>query len=284
MELHWIKKFVKLVKFEHTLFALPFAYIGLLLAPGEGKILIFVWVTIAMVSARTAGMALNRIIDLKYDKLNPRTQDRILSRGDMHGMTVVAIIIVSILVFECSSYMLNRLCFVLSPVALALLFIYSYLKRFTWVGHIVLGAILACAPVGGWLAVTGSFSFSILVLGFAVILWVAGFDILYACGDYDFDREHDLRSIPIRFGIEESLLISSACHFMMTFLLFLIGFTLDLGIFYFLGVTICSLLLIYEHMLLKKDRVKNMSTAFFTVNAWISVILLVFTIADKIAY
>src|SRR3989338_5802362 len=228
-----LKIFFNLVKFEHTIFALPFAYLGMILAHKRFPTLsVFFWVTVAMVGARTAGMTLNRIVDLGIDTKNPRPQDRPMVTGAFSKSLAWAIVGVSIALFFLSTWRLNPLCFKLSFLAIFLLSSYHYVKRFSFLCHFALGLVLALAPVGGWLAVTGKFSWVPVPLAFAVLFWVAGFDIIYSLQDMDFDRTYGLHSIPARFGLNRALKISSVCH--ITTVFFLMGFALTahLGIVY----------------------------------------------------
>ncbi|HCT64190.1 MAG TPA: 4-hydroxybenzoate octaprenyltransferase [Lachnospiraceae bacterium] len=275
-----IRNFFELVKFEHTLFALPFAYMGGVLADG-GSVFKWILVTLAMIGARTAGMSLNRLIDRKIDEKNPRTKNRILPSGKMKNSTVWLIVILSLVLFLWSAYLLNPLCFILSPTALILLFLYSYLKRFTYLCHIVLGIILGAAPVGGWIAMTGRLDIAPILLGVAVIFWTAGFDIIYACQDYQFDIKEKLFSIPTKFGVSKALIISEMFHVITILLIFYVGFILGLNLIYFMGVIIVAGLIAYEHYLVRPEKLNSIQRAFFVINSWVSVILLIFTLVSK---
>lgn len=276
-----LKNFFELVKFEHTLFALPFAYMGAVLS-GGGSVLKWILVTLAMVGARTAGMSLNRLIDRKIDEKNPRTQNRTLPSGKMEISTVWVIVIASIALFLWSAYSLNPLCLILSPIALILLFLYSYLKRFTYLCHVVLGMILGSAPIGGWIAMTGKLDIVPVLLGIAVMLWTAGFDIIYACQDYQFDMKEKLYSIPVKFGLSRALLISGIFHIITAVLIFYVGFALGLNLIYFVGAVIVSGLLAYEHYLVRPQKLDSIEKAFFVINSWVSTILFVFTLISKV--
>jgi 4-hydroxybenzoate polyprenyltransferase len=276
-----IKKFIDLVRFEQTIFALPFAYLGLIAAAGKmPSFYTWLWVTLAMFGARTAGMSLNRIIDIEIDRKNPRTRERLLPSGKITGTSVWLITFISLALLIFSSWMLNPLCFKLSPIAVILLWFYSYCKRFTWATHLVLGLVESAAPIGGWFAVTGAWSITPFFLGAAIIFWMAGLDIIYACQDYEFDRKERIFSIPASFGLQNALFISSFSHILTVFFFLLFGITAKLGIIYYIGLTVISLLFIYEHSLVNPKELKHVNRAFFTVNSWISIVILVFTIGD----
>lgn len=263
-----------MVKIEHTIFALPFALLGAFLAargiPGAAQI---GWILVAMVGARSAAMAFNRLVDLPYDARNPRTSNRALPRKLLTRGFVVAFILASsaLLVFAASR--LNRLSLEMSPVALGIIFLYSYTKRFTWLTHIFLGVALACAPIGAWIALRGSISLSPIILGLAVALWVAGFDVIYSCQDVEFDKGVDLYSIPKRFGVRAALWISGALHLVMLGILGFLFRLEGLGIISMIGLVIVGLLLAYEHSLVRPNDLSRVNTAFFTINGWISILL-----------
>lgn len=274
------RDFLEMIKFEHTLFALPFAYTGALLA-GQGKITLlqFLWITLAMVAARTAGMSLNRLIDKKLDALNPRTSRRALPAGLIQSRTVWLIVAASIALLALACANLNPLCLELCPLAVFLLFTYSYLKRFTWLCHVGLGLVLASAPIGGWLAVAGHFALTPLALGAAMVFWLAGFDTLYACLDYDFDVQFGVHSIPRRFGIDRALWISVFFH-VLTFIFFaLTGYLAQLSWAYGIGLALIAGLLLYEHAIVTPRDLSRVNQAFFQANAVISFLILAFTAA-----
>ena len=276
-----IKIFLELIKFEHTVFALPFAYLGTLLASrGWPPLGTLFWVTCAMASARTAGMTLNRIIDLKIDEKNPRTQNRALVTGEfpIWGAWLAASAALALFFFSARS--LNPLCFKLSPLALFLLVTYHYVKRFSFLSHFALGLVLGAAPIGGWLAVTGVFSWVPVFLSLAVIFWVAGFDIIYSLQDFDFDRTYGLQSVPVRFGQKRAVEISGYCHLATIAFLALFGILAKLGVVYWAGVVTTAILLKVEHSLVKDSDLSRVHTAFFTVNSWVGVLLLVFTFLE----
>ena len=278
-----VKKFIELVKFEHTVFALPFAYMGMILArkswPGWG---VFLWVTMAMVGARTAGMTLNRIIDVRIDGRNPRTRKRSLVTGELKMAAAWLIAAAALAVFFVSAYQLNPLCFKLSPLALIFLVSYHYVKRFSFLCHWTRGVVLAIAPLGGWLAVTGVFSWKPVLLSMAVLFWVAGFDILYSLQDLDSDREQGLHSVPAKYGAKTAMRISEYCHWATCAFLVLFGLAVPLGRVYGAGVVIVAGLLRFEHSLLGDGDLSRINTVFFTINGWIGVLLLVFTFLDLI--
>lgn len=269
------RRFVELVRLEQTLFALPFAYAGMLLA-GHGwpSIRVIVWVTLAMVGARTAGMCANRLIDADIDARNPRTWNRALPSGQMAASTVFRALLLSLALLVLSAAQLNPLCMRLCPLAVALLLAYSYLKRLTWACHLGLGLVQACAPIGGWLAVAGCFSGPPLGLGAAIFLWVAGFDILYACQDIEVDRQQGLHSLPALLGAEWAFWISRLFHLGTVLAMAMVGITLGLGAGYFAGLGLIGALLVYEHSLLHPRDLSNMQKAFFQMNALVSMTFL----------
>lgn len=276
-----IQVFLEMIKFEHTLFALPFAYTGAFLASkGHLPGIKFFLITVAMVSARTAGMSLNRVIDKDIDSLNPRTATRALPREQLQPKTVWWMILASCTVFLLSCAGLNKLCFFLSPLSILLLFGYSYLKRFTWLCHLGLGLLLACAPIGGWIAVTGHIASIPILLGTAMIFWLAGFDILYACLDVDFDRQFGIHSIPSKFGVAKALWISAFSHILTFVFLAATGITANLGWPYDLGLIAIGLLLVYEHMLVTPHDLSRLNQAFFQSNAIISLVIFITTLVS----
>ena len=276
-----IKTFIELIKFEHTVFALPFAYLGLWMARKSWPSWrVFLGVTLAMVSARTAGMLLNRLADRAIDAKNPRTKGRALVTGDFSVPAAWIAAAVSIVIFFMAASWLNPLCLQLSPVALILLSGYHYVKRFSFLCHFALGAVLGIAPMGGWVAATGEFSWVPLPLAFAVMAWVAGFDILYSLQDMDFDRSIGLHSVPVRFGLSPSLKISFYCHVAAVVFLALFGLVAHLGILYAFGVLVTAALLQFEHHLVGDGDLSRLNTAFFTINGWIGILLFVFAFMD----
>lgn len=267
---------LEMIKIEHTLFALPFAFLGAVLAarglPSPWQIL---WIVVAMVGARSAAMAFNRIADRSFDARNPRTASRALPAGLLSVGFVWAFTIAAAALFVVAAAMLNRLTLILAPVALACVLLYSFTKRWTQFSHLVLGACLSIAPTGAWIAVRGEIGSPVpLLLSLVVLLWTAGFDVLYACQDYDFDRSEGLRSMPARVGIARALWIARALHaaaFLALVWLFLIT---GLGPVALIGVVATAALLVYQHRLVRTDDLSRLNAAFFTTNAFVSVILL----------
>jgi 4-hydroxybenzoate polyprenyltransferase len=279
--LNRIKIILEMIKFEHTVFALPFAFTGALLAAnGLPPWRTILWITVAMVGARSAAMGFNRWADRSFDAENPRTKVRALPLGLVTPAQVVVFTVISSLVLIFSAYMLNPLSFYLSPVALAVVFFYSYTKRFTFLSHAFLGLAICLAPIGAWIAVTGTLQAAALVLGAAVLFWLLGFDVLYALQDMDFDRKAGLHSIPQRFGIRRSLWISRASHAVAMAALFWLFSLLPLGAFYLAGIVIALCLIVYEHTLVKEQDLSKLNIAFFNMNGYISVTIFLFTFLD----
>ncbi len=284
MNIEKIRDYAELVKFEHTIFALPFALASvLLLADKFPSLWDLFWILIALVSARTLGMAFNRLIDEPYDRLNPRTQGWGLVSGRVSRVEVKRIILISSVIFLISSLALNLLAFLLSPIVILLLWLYPYSKRFTNFPHLVLGAVYLLIPVAVDVALNSHVSFISILLGIAMASWVAGFDILYALQDYEFDREVGLKSVPVRFGIEIALRISKLMHAITFVSLLLLGSIHgDLGFVYFSGLVVLSLFLIYEHSLIKPSDTSKVNKAFFTVNGYVSVAFFITVLLDKL--
>jgi len=268
---------LEMIKIEHTLFALPFAFLGAVLAAdGLPTLKQFLWITLAMVGARSTAMAFNRIADREYDALNARTATRALPAGLLSVGFVWAFTIVSAVLFFVAAAMLNRLTLILAPVALASVLLYSFTKRWTLLSHMMLGWCLSIAPTGAWIAVRGSLDSHVpLLLSLVVMLWTAGFDVLYACQDYDFDVQTDLHSIPRRFGIPRALLIARLLHVGAFAALFALYWVTGLGVFALVGVVATGILLLYQHRLVRADDLSRLNAAFFTTNAFVSVILFV---------
>jgi len=276
-----IKIILEMIKFEHTVFALPFAFTGALLALGElPSLRQSFWIVAAMVGARSAAMGFNRLVDRDIDARNPRTKTRALPLGLVSPPQVIVFIIVSSVLLLVAAYMLNPLSFMLAPLALAIVFFYSYTKRFTFLSHAVLGLAIAGAPMGAWIAVTGRLEFPALVLGLAVLSWLVGFDILYALQDREFDQGAGLHSVPQRFGVRTSLLISRLAHLVTMSCLFWLYTLLPVGMTYLLGVLIALGLIVYEHSLVREDDLSKLNMAFFNMNGYISVTIFVFTLFD----
>ncbi|MCD5406497.1 MAG: putative 4-hydroxybenzoate polyprenyltransferase [Desulfotomaculum sp.] len=279
MLINKFRVFLEMIKFEHTIFALPFAYTGALLVeqsiPTASNLL---WITLAMVSARTAAMSLNRLIDRHIDAKNPRTANRALPKGLLSAMEVWVYVAVSVAILLLATSQLSTLALQLFPVAVAMLVIYPYTKRFTWGCHLFLGATLALAPLGAWIAIAGALAWEPVLLGLAVMFWVAGFDIIYACDDYNFDRQHGIHAIPARFGIKIALIIAVLFHISALVFLLTTGMLLELGTFYFIGVAIAAAILGYEHWLIKPNDLSRSGAAFFTWNGVLSVVMFIFTL------
>jgi 4-hydroxybenzoate polyprenyltransferase len=282
--LHNLRITLEMIKWEHSIFALPFALCGAMLAAGgfppAHQLL---WIIVAMVAARSAAMAFNRWADAAIDAANPRTSTRALPAGHLSPAFVATFVVVSSLIFILAASQLNRLTLLLSPVALAILLLYSYTKRVTRWSHLVLGFALGIAPSAAWIAVRGSLDPRILLLTAAVTFWVGGFDVLYACQDYDFDCHAGLHSLPRYFGIPTSLWIARVFHFTMIVLLVGLLVSFGLGKWAVVGVIAVILLLVYEHSLVRSDDLSKLNAAFFTMNGVISVLFFVFVAADLLA-
>jgi len=279
--LHNLRVTLEMIKWEHSIFALPFALCGAMLAAsGMPTAHQFLWIVVAMVSARSAAMAFNRLADATIDAANPRTSSRALPAGHLSGAFVAMFVLVSSAVFILAAARLNRLALWLSPVALAVLLLYSYTKRFTRWSHFVLGFALGMAPAAAWIAIRGSLDPRILLLTAAVTFWVAGFDVLYACQDFDFDRASGLHSIPRYLGIGPSLWVARAFHLVMLLLLIALVPAFGLGKFALAGIAAVMALLLYEHALVKADDLSKLNAAFFTMNGIISMVFFLFVAAD----
>jgi 4-hydroxybenzoate polyprenyltransferase len=267
---------LEMIKFEHSVFALPFALTGAVLAArGLPSLRQLLWIVVAMVGARSAAMAFNRLADVRWDAANPRTSNRALPAGALSKGFVIGFTIVSAAVLGVAAFMLNPLCFALSPVALAVVCLYSYTKRFTSWAHLVLGFSLGIAPAAAWIAVRGTLDPAILLLTVAVMLWTAGFDVIYACQDVEFDRRAGLHSIPRYFGVSRALSISTAMHALMMIPLLALALLMNLGWIALAGLGMVAGLLIYEHSLVKPSDLSRVNPAFFNVNAYISVLFFV---------
>ncbi|HMF54952.1 MAG TPA: UbiA-like polyprenyltransferase [Pyrinomonadaceae bacterium] len=271
-----IRTTLEMIKFEHTLFALPFALLGAVLAArGVPSLQQIFWITLAMFGARSCAMAFNRIADRQIDARNPRTKNRAIPAGVLSVGFVWAFTVISAALFFTASAMLNRLALALSPVALASILLYSYTKRWTLLSHLVLGWCLSIAPTGAWIAVRGAIDSPIpLLLSLVVMLWTAGFDVLYACQDFEFDRQEGLHSIPRAYGIARALWISRLFHAQAFSTLVALYLVTHLGPIALVGVVATGALLIYQHTLVRADDLRRLNAAFFTTNAFVSVILL----------
>ena len=272
---------LSMIKFQHTLFALPFAFTGAILAAGgTPSARQMGWILGAMVGGRSAAMIFNRITDLDFDRRNPRTAGRPLVTGELGLRFAWMALVVSVALFFLSAFMLNRLAFLLAGPALLLVLSYSYAKRISWLTHVHLGASLGLAPLGAWIAVRGTVDPAPLVLAAAVALWVAGFDVIYACQDVAFDAREGLHSAPRRFGLARALVLSSVMHALTVLLLFVLPLLLPLGRPYLVGVAGTAALLLYEHTLVKPHDLSRVNQAFFTVNGCVSFLILAATAAD----
>ena len=279
-----VRTYASFVRFGHSVFALPFALAGAMLAVQQqdsaaqwlerGGVARLLWILVAMVAARSAAMGFNRLADARIDALNPRTAARELPRGAMTAREAVVFVAVACVIFMVAAWRLGTLCFVLSPVAIAIVFWYSLAKRYTTWTQLFLGLAMAVAPVGGWLAAGGGAGWAPWLLGIAIGTWVGGFDVLYACQDLDFDREHGLRSIPVRFGVGTSLAISRAMHALAVLFLVSLAFAAPLGPLYLAGVAIVAALLVYEQSLVHADDLSQVKRA-FDLNGYVGILYLV---------
>lgn len=284
-----VRIFLEMIKFEHTIFALPFAFMGAILGavavdarlPEWSEI---GWILLAMIGARSAAMGLNRVIDKAIDARNPRTANRAIPAGLLKAGEVLAFIAISFALLFWAAAQLNPLSVKLLPVAVFMLVLYSYTKRFTWTCHIILGLTLGLAPLGGWVAVTGEVTWTSLVLFATVALWTAGFDIIYACQDVDFDRKERLFSIPARFGVARALTVARAMHALTAAGFALLLILTDLGWLYLAGAIIAAGLLLYEHRLVKPNDLSRLNAAFFTMNGVLSAVIFVFTFLDLVVF
>lgn len=282
-----IGTYLEMIKVEHTLFALPFAFMGAILGsavvfnqlPSWGDI---GWIFLAMFGARSAAFGLNRWADRHIDAKNPRTAKRAIPAGLLKPLEVILFIILSFAVFFWATYMLDPFAFRLLPIAIFLLIIYSFTKRFTWLCHLVLGLTTALAPLGGWVAVTGQIDWKAIVFYIALAFWTAGFDIVYACQDEKFDAEEKLYSIPSRFGLHKSLWFARGFHVVTAIGFIILFFVTPVGWWYLAGMVIACGILFYQHYILSPNDMSRLQTAFFTMNSTLSIILFVFTLIDLV--
>ncbi|SDR84225.1 4-hydroxybenzoate polyprenyltransferase [Paenibacillaceae bacterium GAS479] len=280
-----VRIFLEMIKFEHTIFALPFAYIGMLLGAVtmEGRLPSWAeagWITLAMFGARSAAMGLNRLIDKAIDLKNPRTEKRALPAGLLKTGEVVLFVVLSFVLFFWAASKLDPVCIKLMPIAVFFLVIYSYAKRFTWLCHIILGLTIGLAPLGGWVAVTGEFAPAAWVFYVGIVFWLSGFDTIYALQDIDFDRNEKVYSIPARFGVKRSLMLAKCFHLVTSVCFIALFFMTDLSWIYLAGALISIGILFYEHLILGPDDMSRLQTAFFTMNGWLSITMLIFTLLD----
>lgn len=280
-----VSKYFSLIKFSHTIFALPFAVIGFFIAVTQSNEpinwLLFVYVVLCMVFTRSAAMAFNRYIDRDIDKKNERTaQVREIPNGSIQPKSALVFVIINCALFIATTYFINPLCFYLSPVALLVVLGYSLTKRFTALCHLVLGIGLSLAPIGAYLAVTGKFDWLPLFFSFAVLFWVSGFDIIYALQDEEFDKEQQLHSIPVVLGKKNALLLSTVLHIITASLIVFAGFYASLNLFYWIGSGVFIALLTYQHLIVKPNDLSKVNLAFFTTNGIASVVFSVFVLMD----
>ncbi|AOM82802.1 UbiA-like polyprenyltransferase [Salisediminibacterium beveridgei] len=282
-----LRVILEMIKFEHTIFALPFAFLGavlgsLIIEGNWPSLMEWVWITLAMIGARSAAMALNRLIDAQIDLDNPRTKTRAIPAGLLSKLETLVFIGVSFAVLFIAAFQLNMLAVYLLPVAVFFLVFYSYTKRFTWLCHVFLGMTIGLAPLGGWVGATGTLTWEAFILFIAVALWTAGFDVIYATQDAEYDKEVNLNSIPSRFGIVKALLMAKGFHLISFTAMISLFFIAPLSWIYLLGVLIVGGIMFYEHSLVSSDDLSRVNVAFFTMNGIISVIMLVFSIGDLI--
>jgi 4-hydroxybenzoate polyprenyltransferase len=282
-----LKIFLEMIKFEHTLFALPFAFMGAVLS----SVYVFDrlptwselgWITLAMIGARTAAMGLNRVIDQTIDAKNPRTEKRAIPAGLLSSLEVWLFIVLSFVLLFVATSNLDPLSMKLLPIAVIFLVGYSYTKRFTWACHIILGLTIGLAPLGAWVAITGQIDLTAMVFYIAIALWTAGFDVLYACQDMEHDRKEGLYSIPARFGINRALWIARAFHTLTAAGLFSLIWLADLSWFYMIGMIVAYIILFYEHRLVSPNDLSRLNTAFFTLNGVLSIVVFTFTVVDLV--
>jgi 4-hydroxybenzoate polyprenyltransferase len=278
-----LRHFLDAIKFEHTVFALPFAYVAMVLAAdGWPGWRVVIWVTLAMAGARTLAMSVNRLADRFIDAANPRTARRHLPSGLLTPAQVTMAAVLSAALLLLSAWMLNPLCLMLSPLAVLFLVGYSYTKRFTWLSHWILGFTDGIAAAGGWIAVRAAFDPPVYVLWLALTVWIAGFDLIYACQDVEFDRRHGLHSMPARFGIPAALTTARGCHLLTVAAFVALGWMMGLGVLYWAGVLVVAALLIYEHSLVSPADLSRLDVAFFNVNGYIAVILFFAVIGGRL--
>ncbi|MBI5207066.1 MAG: UbiA family prenyltransferase [Candidatus Firestonebacteria bacterium] len=271
----------EMILFPYILLAMPFAFMGAILAirglPSLNQIL---WIAVAMFGARNGGMVLNRLIDMKIDAQNPRTQDRILPRGELSKTTALVLALFFLALFIYSAYKLNPLCFVISPFVIILLIIYSFLKRYTWFVHFFLGIIQSMAPIGAWIAVKGEFSITAFLVGLGVLFWTAGFDIIDKCPDVEFDKNFGLHSIPQWLGVKQALFFSHLFHLIFVFIFIIVYYIYNLGFLFLSGVLIAGIILSYGHYLISQEDLSKVDAVVFYANISVSIIMLVFTFLD----
>lgn len=279
-----LKEYGKLVMFSHTIFSFSFALVSMTLAAkGLPKISTLIWILVCFMGARTGANAINRVIDAEIDAKNPRTANRQIPKGEVKKKEVVIFTSICFAVMLYGAYKLNTICLLLSPIALFLMIIYSYCKRFTYLCHLVLGITCACAPVGAWLAITGELTLIPLFMGAANTLWVAGFDIIYGSQDYEFDKANNIYSIPSKFGVKNALYIAMAFHIITLICLVIIGIlSPELGITYYIGIGLIAGLFTTEYIIISPTNLNNVNIASYSVNQLVSIVLLVFGLLDTL--
>lgn len=276
-----LKTYGNLVMFSHTLFSLPFAMVAMLwAASGIPSLWTFFWILVALIGARNGANALNRLVDRKIDAKNPRTSERHLPKGSVKMSEVLVLVVFCFGLYLFAAFMLNPLCVVLSPLPLLVFLLYSYTKRFTWACHLVLGVACGGAPVGAWIAVKGNIGWPSLVLGAVVVVWIAGFDIIYAVQDVAFDRDEDLFSIPSIFGVKNALMISSLFHIAAMVMLTYLYFYMNMGWLYLIGIGMVGFLLLVEHVMVTPHNLRNVRIASYSINQVVSVVFFAFTALD----
>lgn len=271
------------IALSHSVFALPFAYMGAVLAAGgfpSGHD--FFWITLAMVGARSAAMALNNFIDLKYDRLHPRFTKRPMVTGEVKTWEAVALTIVSLGVFLAAAANLHPLALKLAPLAVIPLAVYPYMKRFSWTCHLVLGLALSIAPIGAWIAIEGYLPLGIGLLGLAVGVWIAGFDVIYACQDVEFDKAHGLNSMPVRFGVQGALNLTKMMHFLSAAMFAAVGFIFQLSWVYFIGVVLAAIVLVYQHSIVSSSDLSKVTQKYFMRNGLVGIAIFIFTLISLI--
>lgn len=269
------------IAFSHSVFALPFAYMGAVLAVGGipgGRDLF--WITLAMVGARSAALALNNFIDLKYDRLHPRFTTRPMVTGEVKKGEAVLLVAASLAVFLLAAANLHPLCLKLSPLAVIPLAVYPYMKRFSWTCHLVLGLALSIAPIGAWIAIRGDLTLPVVLLGLAVGVWIAGFDVIYGCQDVEFDKAHGLHSMPVRFGVKGALRLARFMHVISIACFFLVGWLLQLAWLYYIGAGLAAIVLVYQHSIVRYDNLKKVTQAYFMRNGLVGISVFLFTLVS----
>jgi 4-hydroxybenzoate polyprenyltransferase len=279
--LNKLKAHLDNIALSHSVFALPFAYMGAFLASGGiPSAHDLLWVTLAMIGARSAALALNNYIDLKYDRLHPSFTRRPMVTGKVKPWEALVLIIVSLLVFLLATAQLQPICLTLWPLALIPFVIYPYMKRFSWTCHLVLGLALAIAPIGAWVAVRGDISAAVLFLGLSVGVWIAGFDVIYGCQDVAFDKAHGLNSMAVRFGVQGALRLSRFMHAVSIAGFAAVGILLNLPLIYYIGVALAAVVLVYQHSIVSPDDLSQVTQRYFMRNGLVSILLFAFTVTS----